>query len=148
MLKTTICVVAILAIGTGAAFSMYQEQEQLQGDTRTYMQRKLDDSRDIISGLATEDFDRISKSAQDLMLLSHEADWNVFQTPEYLHMSSEFRSSAQRLRDAANAGNLDGTTLGYFEVTLNCVRCHRYIRAERRRAEREAPRDPGRRGGG
>ena len=92
------------------------------------MARKLEASRDIMAGLAMEDFGKISRSAQDLMLLSHEADWNVLQTEPYLRMSSEFRSSAERLRDNAKAENLDGATLSFFEVTLNCIRCHKYVR--------------------
>jgi hypothetical protein len=43
-------------------------------------------------------------------------------------MSSEFRGSAQRLRDHAKEKNVDAATLSYFEVTLNCVRCHKYVR--------------------
>ena len=65
------------------------------------------------------------------MLLSHEADWNVFTSKEYLQMSSDFRSSAERLRDSAKAKNIDGATLSYFEVTLSCVRCHKYIRKDK-----------------
>ena len=90
--------------------------------------RKLDDSKNIVAGLATEDFDLISKSAQDLMTLSQDAEWNVIQSQAYFRMSSEFRSSTERLRDAANNKNLDGATLAYFEVTLSCVRCHKYVR--------------------
>ena len=36
--------------------------------------------------------------------------------------------SAERLRDAANEKNIDGSTLEFFDVTLNCVRCHKYVR--------------------
>ena len=60
--------------------------------------------------------------------LSMESGWNVQTTPAYLKLSSEFRDSAERLRKAAEKKNIDGSTLAYFEVTLNCVRCHKYIR--------------------
>ena len=104
----------------------------MEKNATKFMARKLDGSRNIIAGLSTENFDLISQSAQDLMLLSHEADWNVIQTKPYLRMSSDFRASAERLRDSANENNLDGATLAYFEVTLNCVRCHKYIRNRQR----------------
>ena len=115
-----------------------KQRQQEQTDTEKkkmtpFMQRKLDASRDIVSGLASEDYQLIAKSAQELMLLSHEADWEIFTTKEYLKMSNEFRSSASRLRDGAEAKNIDGSTLSYFEVTLNCVRCHKYIRAQRKK---------------
>jgi cytochrome c556 len=121
-----------LVIGSaGAAICSFQDQSEYQKDTSKFMKRKLDSSRQIIEGLATEDFDKISKSAQDMMLLAREADWNVIQTESYLNLSSEFRNSAGRLREAAHENNLDGATLAYFEVTLNCVRCHKYIRQNR-----------------
>lgn len=108
---------------------VYGFQDQpIQKDSKKFMRQKLDASRNIVKGLSVEDFDLISKSGQDLMLFSHDADWNVFQTQDYLELSREFRGSAQRLRDSANQKNLDGATLAYFEVTLNCVRCHKYVR--------------------
>ena len=128
MLPRISMMLVAFSIGAGAMFSGRQEQEQILPSSAPFMQRKLDDAREIVAGLATEDFQKIGKASQDMMLLSHEADWNVFQTPEYLRMSSEFRGSAERLRDNANSSNLDGATLAYFEVTLNCVRCHKYVR--------------------
>jgi cytochrome c556 len=128
MLAKTMMILVAGCVGAGALISGYQDERQILPNSAPFMQRKLDDAREIVSGLAMEDFQKIGKASQDMMLLSHEADWNVFQTPEYLHMSSEFRSSAERLRDNANANNLDGATLAYFEVTLNCVRCHKYVR--------------------
>lgn len=122
-----IAAVLISTAGAGALVYGFQEQKVHQ-DSKLFMQRKLDNAKGIVTGLALEDYDLISKNAQDLMLLSHESEWNVFQTQSYLGMSREFRGSAQRLRDSANEKNLDGATLAYFEVTLNCVRCHKYIR--------------------
>lgn len=122
-----ISAVILCVIGAGTLVYGFQDQP-VQKDSKKFMQRKLDSSVAIVKGLAVEDFDLISKSGQDLLLLSHEADWNVYQTQDYLAMSRDFRGSAQRLRDTANAKNLDGATLAYFEVTLNCVRCHKYVR--------------------
>lgn len=119
---------AITSLGILSVFLGYQDSQNLQQDTTPFMQRKLDAAREIVAGLAVEDYNRLSRSAQDLMLLSQESEWNVIQTDRYLKMSNEFRSSAERLRDAAKEKNLDGATLAYFEVTLQCVRCHRYLR--------------------
>ncbi|MEZ6094355.1 MAG: hypothetical protein R3C03_08970 [Pirellulaceae bacterium] len=105
-----------------------QDQDKLQENAVPFMHRKLDHAREIVAGLATENFEKIRISAQELNLLSREAQWNVVQTADYVQLSSDFRSSAERLRKAAAEENLDGATLAYFEVTLNCVRCHRYIR--------------------
>lgn len=131
MFKTITGIITVLAIAAGTSFATIpQQEEKIEKTTKPFMQRKLDASRDIVSGLAMEDFTLISKSGQDLMLLSHDADWKVITTPQYLQLSADFRGSAGRLRDAASAKNLDGSTLAYFEVTLNCVRCHKYIRED------------------
>ena len=128
MFTKLVCGTILLAIGSSAIVFGVQDPQKTEKDATRFMARKLDSSRDIIAGLATENYDLISKSAQDLMLLSQESHWNVFQGQKYLRMSSDFRGSAERLRDAANNESLDGSTLAYFEVTLNCVRCHKYVR--------------------
>ena len=69
------------------------------------------------------------------MLQSQESQWQVIQVEPYLKMSSEFRTSAERLRDAAKAKNLDGATLAYFDMTMNCVRCHKYLRQRKKNEE-------------
>ncbi len=118
---STTLVVAIL-------FGGIQQQDDMQLNSAEFMQKKLDHSRDIVSGLATENYQLIAKNAQGLMSLSHDAEWQVITTLDYVKLSSEFRSSAERLRNSANEKRLDGATLAYFEVTLNCMRCHKYIR--------------------
>lgn len=129
-LQKTLVVAVATIIGTLSAIpcATHLKQDRDEPATSKFMQRKLDYSRDIVSGLATEDFEQISKAAQDMMLLSHEADWNVATTPQYLKASSDFRDTVKRLREAGHQKNLDGATLAYFEVTLNCVRCHKQLR--------------------
>ncbi len=130
----------ILAIGVStlgilsAAFFGPQELQDTQRSSNVFMQRKLDYTRAVVDGLATENYEKISKGAQDLMLMSHEADWKVITSPEYLKMSSEFRTTAERLRDQGDQKNLDGATLAYFEVTLSCIRCHKQLRQQSGRA--------------
>ena len=93
-----------------------------------FMRAKLKHSQKVIEGLATEDFDIIAKSAQEMNLLSHATTWQVLQTPEYNQHSLEFRRSADALHEAAKNKNLDGAALAYVGVTLNCVNCHKYVR--------------------
>lgn len=128
MFTKLISVTVLLTLGSTAVIFGVQDPLPTQKNASKFMARKLDSSRSIVAGLATENYDLISKSAQDLMLLSHESNWNVIQSQQYLRMSNDFRRSAERLRDAANEKNIDGSTLEFFDVTLNCVRCHKYVR--------------------
>lgn len=127
---------AIVAVAVMPAFAAHEDNEtasQQDEQTKAFMRAKLTHSQQILDGLTTENYDKIAKSAQALSLLSNESTWNVFQTEEYIRMSREFRESTMRLRDAAHDKNLDGATLAYFEVTLSCVRCHKYTRDQRNR---------------
>ncbi len=105
-----------------------QQDQDLSLSTSDFMKVKLDISREIVGGLAMADFTKITQGADELKKLSLESGWNVLTTPDYFRLSAEFRGSTDRLRRAAASKNIDGTTLAYFEVTLNCVRCHKYIR--------------------
>lgn len=101
------------------------------GNIRDFMQVKLKHSQDILAGLVTEDLDKVAKGAQELSLLSQAGAWQVFQTEDYLLHSREFRRSADALRDAAKAKNVDAAALAYVDTTLKCVNCHKYVRGVR-----------------
>lgn len=122
---------ASLACLTSVAGGWYvarQDPEEPLPSNRPFMQAKLEHAQGIVTGLALENYDLIAQAAQNLMLLSNESAWNVIQTGDYIEMSADFRGSAARLRDAARNRNIDGATIAWFEVTLNCVRCHKYLR--------------------
>ena len=112
----------------GKVFQQQQQDQETPLSTSDFMKVKLDITREIVGGLAMADFTKIAQGAEELKKLSLESGWNVLTTPDYLQLSAEFRGSTDRLRQAAASKNIDGTTLAYFEVTLNCVRCHKYIR--------------------
>jgi hypothetical protein len=95
------------------------------------MKRKLENSQKVLEGLALNNFDEISKHAQELISLSKQAEWKVLKTPDYELSSNEFRRSAAELVKNAKDKNLDGATLAYVDLTLTCVRCHKYVRETR-----------------
>lgn len=135
MIKSIVGISCLLVGGVvlfaNSAAHFEQEPETTQSKTDGFMKQKLKHTTAIVEGLATDDLKEIADGAEALMLLSQEADWNAIKTPAYLKMSNEFRSSAKRLRRSAEEKNLDGATLAFFEVTLNCVRCHKYVRSQR-----------------
>jgi len=103
-------------------------QQPGTGQRATFMRLKLQPVKDILEAIALEDFDRISASAERVHLLSLDESWMVMQTDEYRRQSDEFRRSVAVMAKAAKDKNIDGATLGYMQMTLNCVRCHRQIR--------------------
>ncbi|MFM8733889.1 MAG: hypothetical protein ACKOC8_01640 [Pirellulales bacterium] len=122
----------MLAIWTAAAFAAKQPGPQ-PDKVAAFMRAKLVHSQDVLEGLTTESFELIDKGAQELSLVSQDASWQVLQTEDYARQSADFRRSCDRLRQAAQARNLDGAALAWMEVTMKCVQCHTYVRDEQRR---------------
>jgi hypothetical protein len=95
------------------------------------MKRKLEHAQKVLEGIALNDFDRITKHAEELIVISHEAEWKAIQLPDYELYSGEFRRNAQALVKNATAKNLDGAALAYVELTMSCVKCHKHVREVR-----------------
>jgi len=107
------------------------ETEKEQENVDNFMRGKLLHCQFVLEGLTTEDYDSIARHAQAMNLLSRETAWQVLQTPEYVQRSTEFRRATESLVGAARKKNLDGATLGYVQVTLKCIECHKYVRRVR-----------------
>lgn len=100
-------------------------------DVAALMKLKLKHSQQVLEGVAVEDFDQIAKNSQQLALLAQDANWLVYQTPEYRHHSADFRRIADNLTKAAKERNGDAAALAYVQLTMSCVNCHKYVRGVR-----------------
>jgi hypothetical protein len=98
---------------------------------KALMKRKLEDSQKVLEGLAINNYDEVAKSAADLIQVSKDVEWRVIKTPQYEMFSNDFRRNAETLVRMAKAKNTDGIALAYVDLTLNCVKCHKYVREVR-----------------
>lgn len=109
-------------------------QDPLKPKTRAhFMRQKLDLSKQLLEGLVKEDYPQISENARKLKALSKAAEWNVGEIPnvdEYLLFTTDFRRVTDDLMKKAKDRNIDGATLAFSRLTMNCVECHRFIRGE------------------
>ena len=105
------------------------------------MAKKLDSSKALFEGIALANYKKISTSADQLVQLSRQDEWFVIKTPRYENYSNEFRRAAETISQKAAEKNIDGVTLGYFDLTLSCVRCHKYVREVRDARAPGLPRD-------
>lgn len=119
--------------------AVFSSSVPAQDNVAVFMKAKLKHSQEVLKGLATEDFDMIAKNSQAMSLLCEDEIWMVLQTPEYRERSTEFRRSVDAVTEAAKKKNLEAAALGYVDVTLKCVNCHKYVRKVRMARLEEFP---------
>lgn len=133
-MKRFLTISVALALLLGVAFKLQSvtavtnQDPKKHTDLGHFMELKLEHTKGILEGVTTEDFEMIAKEAQLLKGLSLESSWNVHTTQEYLEQSSDFRRTLQVITDAAHERNLDRAALGYIDLTVRCLECHRYLR--------------------
>lgn len=92
------------------------------------MKKKLEQAKKMLEGLTTNDFVALTKSTEELMLISQKAEFAAQKTREYELATNDFRRALEVIGKKAKERNLDGATLGYVDMTLACVRCHQNYR--------------------
>lgn len=97
---------------------------------KRFMRAKLDASSKILEGLAVEDYKLIEAGAKRLHAMSAAEEWRVSNDALYRQHSGEFRRIAQQLQEKAQKKDLDGAALAWVAATMNCVECHRWVRAQ------------------
>src|SRR6185295_5594996 len=95
------------------AFTLLAAEKAKEPTIKEFMRAKLNHSQKALEGLALGDFDMISKNSQQMSLLTLAETWQVFQTPDYIEQSKEFRRAVDSMTEAARKKNLDGAALAY-----------------------------------
>jgi hypothetical protein len=93
------------------------------------MAEKLKHAQTLLDGLATNDFRKITKSADELLVISKAVEFTrARKTREYQLHTDNFRRALEEITKKSKEKNLEGATLGYVDMTLTCVRCHQHTR--------------------
>jgi hypothetical protein len=123
---------AALAIVGALALVLTSRAQDTPKRTRSeFMRKKLEFSKNVLEGLALEDFALIAKNARSLRAMSRGAEWEVPTIPDvenYLTLSNEFQAITTDMIRKAEAKNIDGATLDYVRMATNCVNCHKTLR--------------------
>lgn len=122
----------LAGLALAATVMAVRAQEPKRPPSRAeFMQMKLEYSKKVLEGLTLENFETIVKNAQALKRLSEAAEWEVPTIPnagEYIVFTSEFQRLTDELVKKGREKNIDGATLAYLRLTMNCVNCHKYVR--------------------
>ncbi len=125
------CLVFPVLVATLAGGLIASGQGQERSPLQKYMRQKLEHSKNVLEGLAMEDFALIAKNATAMRELSEDVRWQVSPNINYLRLSAEFQDLAGEMATKAKDKNLDGATLAYVKLTMNCIKCHKLVRDER-----------------
>jgi hypothetical protein len=124
--------IIIIAAGVSVLFAnVVSGQPDEKKKLQQLMQRKLKHAQKILEGIAVKDFEQIAESAAELTTVSKAAEFAVVKSPSYEILSNEFRRLTESLHRQGKEKNLDGAALSYVDLTLNCVKCHKYVREVR-----------------
>jgi len=127
----TLGIVAVAGLALIPALSAGRPAQQEKRSRSEFMRQKLELSKNVLEGLSLEQYPTIEKNAKSLKLLSQAAEWEVPMIPnatDYVALTSEFQRYADDLIKNARQSNIDGATLAYLKLTMNCVQCHKYVR--------------------
>lgn len=127
---TGLALSAVIVVG---ALSIAPGQDR--DHRKEFMREKLGHSKDILDGLTGQDFDQIAKAARALQAMREVGTWAApsrFEAERYKTYSLEFQELTGELIAKAKRQDLDGATLVYLRLTVNCVNCHKELRPSRR----------------
>ncbi|MEW4569937.1 hypothetical protein AB1L88_18900 [Tautonia sp. JC769] len=125
---------ACLGVAPGGIRARSQQEEGRPPQDRVlsmFMQAKLDHSKDVLEGLTIGDFEQIVRGAEALRQLAENELWRVNPDITYTRYTEEFIRLTEALEEEGREKNIDGATLNYVNLTINCVNCHKFVRDRR-----------------
>lgn len=120
--------IAVLCLGGPGPGSGKDKPDQLRS---AFMKLKLRNAEMVLSGIALHNFESIQEGADNLILLSRKAQFQLGEMPGYTLQRQAFQRAAERIARSARAKNLDSAALAYVDLTLRCVSCHKHVRSNR-----------------
>ncbi len=104
------------------------QQRKVLGQAMT---KKLKHAQELLVALSVEDFDRLADNAKILKFICEDTLWKVSPNLKYVKYSGDFAAIADELVRRANERDLNGATLSYVRMTINCIECHKFVRDNR-----------------
>ncbi|MBI1312579.1 hypothetical protein GC176_14900 [bacterium] len=145
MSRTRMTVLAVVAVSlAGAVVWMPAAVQNSQAQTQTlkvpsetkknsplkeFMQQKLVASNQVLEGLLTEDYKLIEKGGRKFREMGNAEKWRVSNDMMYRTHSEDFQRNVDKLIESASKSeSLDRIALAWFDTTLSCIDCHRWVR--------------------
>jgi hypothetical protein len=124
----TLAMLSLLPATFGVHPSRGGDDPAKEKQASVWMKQKLVASQYILGGLTKADFDAIRLNAESMVFVGYLEKWVRADTPGYQNMMRDFEYANKLLIHASREKNLDSATLGYVQLTLSCVNCHKVVR--------------------
>jgi hypothetical protein len=130
-IRNVLAILSLLLTAMFAGVFAARAQVQKPDELKRMMTEKLKHSQVLLGGLAEEDFPLIRDRARELRNIGEASLKQVSQNLTYVKYCAEFVSIAEELERRAKEEDLNGVTLSYIRLTVNCVECHKFTRDNR-----------------
>ena len=129
-LLTAIAMMALISTTRVTCVARGDDAKAQAAQASIWMKQKLVASQNILAGLTKGDYEAVEKNAQSMLVVGYLEKWVRADIPGYRKMMTDFEYANKALALAARNKNLDGATIGYVQLTISCVQCHKLVRAE------------------
>jgi cytochrome c556 len=129
-MKTTFCCLSIFVLGLLQANAQQDAAATPKKDAElsVWMDVKVKESQKVFVALAKADFESIRESTQKLKTLNNLEGFVRRGAPGYRTQMRAFEFAVNDIEQNAKLKNIEGVTLGFNQLTLSCVNCHKQIR--------------------
>jgi hypothetical protein len=93
-----------------------------------WMDVKLEESQKIFAALAEADFETLVGSAKKLTALAEMEGFVRNRYPGYKTQLQSYQFALREIEKQASHESIEGVTLGFQQLTLSCVNCHKQLR--------------------
>ena len=93
------------------------------------MERKLGYSQSIFKALAMGDLATVELNASQMNLVGKVEGFARMKNKPYQTQLHAFDRISHEIGQQAKNGNTEGATLAFNQLTVNCVQCHKLLRA-------------------
>ena len=93
-----------------------------------WMQQKLKHSQKIFAAMVEGDLFQVEDSARHLKMINRLENFVRGKSRDYRTQLKLFQFANDEILNGAKEKNLDRVTLGYNQMTISCVKCHKQLR--------------------
>lgn len=99
-------------------------QGQSEARLKKQMQKKLENTKLLMAGLALDDWQKIEQGTQGLLKTCEALGWTGAAKEEFEMRDKAFHTAVKRLSRFVNAKNGDGARLQFIQMVVLCMDCH------------------------